>query len=71
MKFSSLVWGLLLGAITHAVAQEEEEEEIPADYSQEFTQFDGKTVPPLLELTPDNFEREIKASKYMLVKHYR
>lgn len=71
MKFSSLVWGLLLGAITHVAAQEEEEEEIPADYSQEFTQFDGKTVPPLLELTPDNFEREIKASKYMLVKHYR
>lgn len=70
MRLSSLVWGLLLGAVTHVAAQEEEEE-IPADYSQEYTQFDGKTVPPLLELTPANFDQEIKASKYLLVKHYR
>lgn len=72
MKLSSLVWGLLLGAAVHVAGQEEEEEEeIPADYSQEYTTFDGKTVPPILELTPDNFEKEIKGSKYMLVKHYR
>lgn len=70
MRLSSLVWGVLLGALTHVAAQEEDEE-IPVDYSQEYTQFDGKTVPPLLELTPDNFDKEIKASKYMLVKHYR
>ncbi|PSR92172.1 thioredoxin-like protein [Coniella lustricola] len=71
MKLSSLVWGLLLGAVVHVAGQEEEEEEeIPADYSQEYTEFDGKTVPPMLELTPDNFEKEIKGSKYMLVKHY-
>lgn len=71
MKLSSLVWGLLLGAITHVAAQDEEEEEIPADYSQEYTEFDGKRVPPVLELTPNNYDKEIKASKYMLVKHYR
>lgn len=72
MKLSSLLWGLLLGAVANVAAQDaEEDEEIPADYSQETTQFDGKKVPPLLELTPDNFETEIKASKYMLVKHYR
>lgn len=71
MKLSSLVWGLLLGAITHVAAQDEEEEEIPADYSQEYTEFDGKQVPPVLELTPNNYDKEIKASKYMLVKHYR
>lgn len=71
MRLSSLVWGLLLGAITHVSAQDEEDEEIPADYSQETTTFDGKRVPPILELTPDNFATEIKGSKYMLVKHYR
>lgn len=27
-------------------------------------------VPPMIELTPDNFEKEAKASKYLLVKHY-
>lgn len=74
MKLSSLLWGLLLGAVANAVAQGEEEDdydEIPADYSQETTVFDGKKVPPVLELTPDNFDKEIKASKYMLVKLYR
>ncbi|KAJ1299292.1 hypothetical protein OPQ81_003782 [Rhizoctonia solani] len=70
MRLSSLVWGLLLGAVAHVAAQEEDDEEIPADYSQEYTKFDGKTVPPILELTPDTFEKEIKASKYMLIKHY-
>ncbi|KAF3766783.1 hypothetical protein M406DRAFT_287710 [Cryphonectria parasitica EP155] len=70
MRLSSLIWGLLLGAVAHVAAQEEEDEEIPADYSQEYTEFDGKVVPPILELTPDTFEKEIKASKHMLVKHY-
>lgn len=72
MKFSSLLWGVLLGAVANVTAQNtEEDDEIPADYSQETTEFDGKRVPPLLELTPDNFARELKASKYILVKHYR
>lgn len=71
MRLSSLVWGLLLGAVAHVAAQEEDEEEIPADYSQEYTDFDGKKVPPLLELTPDNFEKEIKGAKHLMVKHYR
>lgn len=72
MKFSSLLWGLLLGAVASVAAQDaEDDDEIPADYSQETTDFDGKKVPPLLELTPDTFDKEIKASKYMLVKHYR
>lgn len=72
MKFSSLVWGLLLGAITQVVAEDiEDEDVIPDDYSLETTVFDGKKVPPILELTPDNFDTEIKGSKYMLVKLYR
>lgn len=72
MKFSSLLWGMLLGAVVNVAAQDaEDDDEIPADYSQETTEFDGKKVPPLKELTPDTFAKDIKSSKYMLVKHYR
>lgn len=72
MKFSSLVLGLLLGAVTRVVAEDVADDDvIPDDYSLETTEFDGKKVPPLLELTPDNFDKEIKGSKYMLVKLYR
>lgn len=72
MKFSSLLWGMLLGAVANVAAQDaEDDDEIPADYSQETTEFDGKKVPPIKELTPDTFATEIKSSKYMLVKHYR
>lgn len=71
MRLHTLVWGLLLGAVTHVAAEEEVDEEIPADYSLDTTQFDGKSVPPLLELTPDNYDTEIKKSKYLMVKHYR
>lgn len=35
------------------------------------TEFNGITVPPLLELNPTNYEEEIKKTKYILVKHYR
>ncbi|KAJ4270048.1 hypothetical protein NW762_001721 [Fusarium torreyae] len=35
------------------------------------TTFNGKMVPPLLELTPLNWEEELKKSKFMMVKHYR
>lgn len=73
MKVNSLLWGLLLGAAANVVAlgAEEEEDDIPADFSQEVTEFDGKKVPPLLEVTPDTFDKEIHASKYLLVKLYR
>lgn len=77
MKLSYLLWGLLVGAVADEVTQRAAEEDeydeygIPADYSDKTTEFDGKKVPPILELTPDNFDTEIKASKYMLVKLYR
>lgn len=72
MKISSLVWGLLLGAVAHVVAEDVEDDDvIPDDYSLQTTEFDGKKVPPILELTPDNFDKEIVGSKYMLVKLYR
>ena len=37
----------------------------------EATYFNSQKVPPLLELTPDNFEDELKKSKFLLIKHYR
>jgi protein disulfide-isomerase len=66
MRFSS--WAVLLGAAARAVAGfDDEDEEVP----REPTYFNGKKVPPMLGLTPDNWEKEYKASKYLLVKHYR
>ncbi|KAF5019212.1 hypothetical protein F66182_8786 [Fusarium sp. NRRL 66182] len=34
------------------------------------TTFNGKTVPPFLELSPANWEEELKKSKFLMVKHY-
>ncbi len=57
---------LLFGAAALVAADSLDDEE-----PREATVFNGQTVPPLLELTPDNWEKEHKASKYLLVKHYR
>lgn len=35
------------------------------------TYFDSVAVPPLIDLTPDNWEKEVGKSKWLLVKHYR
>jgi protein disulfide-isomerase len=35
------------------------------------TTFNGIEVPPLLELTPDNYDQELKDSTYVMVKHHR
>ena len=60
---------LLFGAAALVVAESPDlDDDEPA---KEATVFDGKKVPPMLELTPDNWEKEHKASKYLLVKHYR
>ncbi|KAI1491657.1 thioredoxin-like protein [Biscogniauxia mediterranea] len=37
---------------------------------KENTYFNGKKVPPLLELTPDNFDKEVRSTKYMVVKYF-
>ncbi|KAI0010016.1 thioredoxin-like protein [Xylariaceae sp. FL0662B] len=37
---------------------------------RENTHFNGKSVPPLLELTSDNFDKEVKLSKYLVVKYH-
>jgi protein disulfide-isomerase len=58
---------LLFGAAAVVVAGVADDD----DEAPEPTFFNGKKVPPMLELTPDNWEKEHKASKYLLVKHYR
>ncbi|KAI1158853.1 thioredoxin-like protein [Nemania serpens] len=63
------VLALLLGAVSSGIAQA-----IGADTTddpqKENTSFNGKRVPPLLELTSSNFEREVKASKFLVVKYF-
>ncbi|KAI1308094.1 thioredoxin-like protein [Xylaria venustula] len=67
MRLTTLA--LLLGAVTSGIAQA-----IGADTTddpeKENTYFDGKRVPPLLELTADNFEKEVQASKFLVVKYF-
>lgn len=59
----------LFGAVALvAGASSEPEEEDPM---RENTYFNGKKVPPMLEITPANWEKEAKASKFLVVKHYR
>ncbi len=41
------------------------------DPDRENTYFNGKRVPPLLELTSENFDKEIKQSKFVVVKYFR
>jgi len=60
---------LLFGAAALVVAESPELDE-DEDPPKEATYFNGKEVPPMLELTPANWEKEYKASKYLMVKHY-
>ncbi|KAK4125551.1 thioredoxin-like protein [Parathielavia appendiculata] len=60
-------WPLLLGAAALVAAESADLDEDPV---RENTYFNGKKVPPMLELTPDNWEKEYNASKYLIVKHY-
>ncbi|KAK4157313.1 thioredoxin-like protein [Chaetomidium leptoderma] len=62
-----LNWSLLFGAAALVVAESLDDDE---DAPRENTYFNGKKVPPMLELTPDNWEKEHAASKYLMVKHY-
>lgn len=41
------------------------------DITRENTYFNGKKVPPILELTPANYKEELKKSKFLMVKHFR
>jgi protein disulfide-isomerase len=68
MRLTSLA--LLFSAVTLGITQV-----IGADTTddpeKEDTYFDGIRVPPLLELTADNFEDEAKASKFLVVKYFK
>ncbi|KAI1111793.1 thioredoxin-like protein [Nemania sp. NC0429] len=67
MRLTSLA--VLLGAVSSGIAQI-----IGADTTDkagvESTTFNGKRVPPLLELTPSNFEQEINATQFLVVKFF-
>ncbi|KFA67717.1 hypothetical protein S40285_00964 [Stachybotrys chlorohalonatus IBT 40285] len=63
MRFSLLA--LLAGSATLAGAQS-----FKGKKTKEPTVFNSIEVPPLLELTPTNWEEEIKKSKFLFVKHY-
>lgn len=73
MKLSSLPWLLLLGAAARVTAQDDDfdDDEDIDEGPPTTTYFDGKAVPPMMELTPDNFDKEVNVSKYLLIKHYR
>lgn len=61
-------FALLAGAAALTQAQSLNKD---AMSSKKATTFNGVTVPPLLEITPSNFEDELKQTKYLMVKHYR
>ncbi|KAK4245226.1 thioredoxin-like protein [Corynascus novoguineensis] len=61
---------LLFGAAALVVARSPDFDDDDDEAPREATSFNGKEVPPMLELTPDNWDSELKASKYLMVKHY-
>lgn len=67
MRLASLA--LLLGASFLGAAQSlgAETENDPA---KENTYFNGQKVPPLLELTAENFDQEVQKTRYLVVKYF-
>ncbi|KAK3400393.1 hypothetical protein B0T20DRAFT_183350 [Sordaria brevicollis] len=61
---------LFLGAARLAVAASTTTTTEAEDDVAEYTKFNDVSIPPLIELTPDNWEKESKASKWLMVKHY-
>ncbi|KAI0521318.1 thioredoxin-like protein [Xylaria bambusicola] len=67
MRLTSLA--LFFGAVTAGLAQAIGADKTD-DPGKENTYFNGKRVPPLLELTSDNFNEEAQASKFLVVKYF-
>ncbi|KAI2781040.1 thioredoxin-like protein [Daldinia loculata] len=67
MRLASLA--LFLGAAVLGTAQAIGSETSDSP-DRENTYFNGKRVPPLLELTPDTIDKELKLSKFLVVKYY-
>ncbi|RFU75969.1 disulfide isomerase [Trichoderma arundinaceum] len=53
------------GLLGSSAAADDEDSSVP-----EKTYFDSLPVPPLIDLTPDNFEKEASQTKWLFVKHY-
>ncbi|KKA31126.1 hypothetical protein TD95_000598 [Thielaviopsis punctulata] len=69
MRLSPLY--LLLGAAALVRGVEEPlEEEEEVEQPPHVTVFNHQEVPPLPELTPDNYEKEVEAHKFIMIKHY-
>jgi protein disulfide-isomerase len=60
---------LLFGAAVWAAAASSDSSD--EEGAGENTYFNGIKVPPMLELTQDNWEEEYKSSQWLMVKHYR
>ena len=67
MRLSSLL--SIVGAA--ALASALDPNDAPSDDVETPTVFDGVEVPPLLSLTPTNFDEVLNSTKYLFVKHYR
>ncbi|KAK3319289.1 thioredoxin-like protein [Apodospora peruviana] len=68
LNLSYLLGAVSLAAVaTAASSSSTDSDEEP---TRENTYFNQKKVPPMLELTPDNWEKESKATKWLMVKHY-
>ncbi|KAI5921533.1 thioredoxin-like protein [Camillea tinctor] len=67
MRLRSLVLWLGAAALGTAQAVGPGADDIQ---DKENTYFNGKKVPPLLELTPDNWDKELASNKYMVVKYF-
>jgi protein disulfide-isomerase len=61
-------FALLTGAVALASAEILSETE---EIKKEDTVSDGPAVPALLELTPTNWDTELKKTKYIFIKHFR
>ncbi|KAI0388013.1 thioredoxin-like protein [Hypomontagnella monticulosa] len=67
MRLASIALFLSAAVLGAAQAIGSESKDNP---DKENTYFNGKKVPPLLELTPNNFDEEVKLSKLLVVKYY-
>lgn len=62
---------LLFGAASIAAATDSLNTATEEDPDRENTYFNQQKVPPMLALTPANYDKSIKSSKYLLVKNFR
>ncbi|KAI0022331.1 thioredoxin-like protein [Xylariomycetidae sp. FL0641] len=67
MRLRSL--GLFLSAAAFGAVQAAGKEKAEGP-ENEATVFNGKSVPPLVELTSDNFDKQLKSSKFFVVKFF-